>query len=67
MLPELVAGERAPKDKLEHAEVGYQSPSKHEGEHCSLCEHFIPSMIPRCMSVKNPIRAGDYCGRFERK
>ena len=67
MLPELVKGEWAPKEKMAHASVGYEHPSKHEDEHCSLCEYYIPAQVPRCRHVANPVRAGDYCQRYEEK
>lgn len=67
MLPELVRGEWPPKEKLSHSDVSYQHPSKHEDEHCSLCERYIPAMEPRCLHVAKPIRAEDYCDRYEEK
>jgi hypothetical protein len=59
--------EKPEAEKFTHAEVKYESPSRHEGKFCILCEHFIPARPPRCEGVKSPIRAGDYCKRFEAK
>ena len=67
MLIQLARGERQALDKIPHDEVGYESPSKHEDEQCSLCEHYIPAMVPRCQAVKNPIKPADWCKRYARK
>ena len=67
MLPELVKGEWPPREKLSHQSVSYEHPAKRTDEHCSLCEHYISSMEPRCQHVKSPILAGDWCERYELK
>jgi len=67
VLPELVKGEWPPREKWSHAEVGYEHPAKRTDEHCSLCEHYIPSMEPRCQHVAKPIRAEDWCKKYEVK
>jgi hypothetical protein len=61
--------------KLTHKEVLYEHPSRHRPEHCRICQHFIPDgheddntkFAPRCEGVLSPIRAGDWCKRFEKK
>ena len=63
--PPLAKGERQPEDKLPHSQVSYESPSQHEGQHCSKCEHYIAAEPPRCQAVASPIRPGDYCKRYE--
>jgi hypothetical protein len=67
MLVQLAPGEWQPLDKLTHAEVKFEHPSRHEDEHCSLCVAYIPSMVPRCKHVKGPIQGTDWCTRFDRK
>jgi hypothetical protein len=64
-LQQLVKGERHPDDKTPHNKVDYESPSTDPQRHCSLCEHYIRALVPRCMTVKNPIKAADKCKRFE--
>ncbi len=63
----LMPGERQPRFKATHQEVDFQSPSRHEDEHCSLCKHYIPSIVPRCKLVKSPIKASDYCSWFKER
>jgi hypothetical protein len=58
--------ERAPADKLSHKSVNYEHPSKHSPDECEDCAHFIKASPPRCESVQNPIRDGDWCKRFSR-
>ncbi len=58
--------ERSASEKLSHAEVGYESPTHHPNEFCALCAHFIKAKPPRCEAVKEPIRGGDWCKRFQR-
>lgn len=59
--------------KLTHGEVKYEHPAKKAEQRCRLCRHFIPERgeedksKPRCEIVRQPIRAGDWCERFERK
>ncbi len=67
MRPEPILGERHAVDKLTHGAVAFESPSHHEDEHCSLCLMFINSLMPRCQLVKSPIKATDYCKRYEEK
>jgi hypothetical protein len=67
MLIQLAPGEWPALDKLSHESVKFEHPSKHEDEHCSLCEAYIPSPVPRCKHVKGPIQAGDWCKKFSAK
>jgi hypothetical protein len=67
LLPELVKGERPPSEKLSHAAVGFEDVSRHDDEHCSKCEHFIPANVSRCQAVKNPIPRVGWCKRYEAK
>ena len=61
--------------KLLHSEVAYEHPSKHPGEQCRKCRHFIPDghekdndkFEPRCEGVRSPIRAGDWCNHFSKE
>ena len=64
-MQQLVKGERHPDNKTPHKDVDFQSPSENPQKHCSLCEHYIAAHVPRCMTVKSPIKAGDWCKRFE--
>jgi hypothetical protein len=57
--------ERAEADKIPHGEVRYEHPSRHSGEFCRICQHYIKAVPPRCEAVKSPIRAVDWCRRFE--
>lgn len=59
--------ERPEAKKISHGLVLYEHPSKHHGESCLKCEHFIVALPPRCEAVKPPIRAEDWCKRFEAK
>jgi hypothetical protein len=52
--------------KLTHAAVKYEHPAMGT-EHCSGCEHYIQATPPRCQHVKNPIRAEDWCIKYETK
>jgi len=56
--------ERPAAKKLSHAAVGYQSPSRHSGQSCASCLHFIAANPPRCEAVQSPIAAKDWCKRF---
>lgn len=60
--PELPAGE-----KLSHAAVKYEHPSEHRPQNCASCVHFIAANPPRCEGVQSPIRAEDWCKRFEKR
>jgi Fe-S-cluster containining protein len=61
--------------KFTHAEVSYEHPSKHRPEQCRVCKHFIADghernndkFSPRCEGVRSPIRAEDWCKRFEKE
>ena len=55
--------------KVTHMHVHYEAPSKDPSEHCGNCKNFIkePGELPRCRSVKSPIRAIDYCVRWDAK
>jgi hypothetical protein len=57
--------ERPEAEKISHADVRYEHPSQHSGEFCRICEHFIKAHPPRCEAVQDPIRALDWCKRFE--
>jgi len=57
--------EKRERDKFTHGEVDYEHPSKHFGQSCNGCEHFIRVMPPRCEGVKSPIAAKDWCRRFD--
>jgi hypothetical protein len=52
------------KDTHEKAE--YEHPAKGKN-HCGICEYFIDAKPARCQHVKSPIRAEDWCHRFQRK
>lgn len=58
--------ELAESEKRTHEAVGYEYPSRHDGQHCSICKHYIAADPPRCEGVKSPIRPGDWCERFRR-
>jgi hypothetical protein len=55
------------REKRSHASVDFEHPSRHHGEPCAGCQHFIPGNPPRCEGVRSPIRAEDWCKRFEAK
>jgi hypothetical protein len=57
--------ERIDQDKLTHAAVKYEHPSKHRSESCAKCIHFIEGKPPRCEAVQSPILPVDWCKRFE--
>jgi hypothetical protein len=57
--------ERAESQKLSHAAVKYESPSRHPGQSCASCVHLIAASPLRCEAVKSPIRKPDWCKRFE--
>lgn len=59
--------ERRERDKLSHAAVAYENPSRHARQTCAQCVHFITAKPPRCEGVKSPIQPGAWCKRFERK
>jgi len=59
--------EKTDDQKLTHAEVHYESPTKHEGQYCHICENYIKAQPPRCKGVKSPIGALAWCVRFEAK
>jgi hypothetical protein len=59
--------EKRERDKSTHEEAKYEHPSRHRDQHCSICEHFIKTMPPRCEVVKSPIRAVDWCKWWERR
>ena len=67
MLVQLVPGEWPASEKVTHAAVNFQHPSRHEDEHCSLCVAYIPAMVPRCKHVKTPIQGTDWCKKFDAK
>jgi hypothetical protein len=52
-------------EKSKHSVVNYEHPAKGRN-HCGNCAHFINAHIPRCETVMNPIRPGDWCKRWER-
>ena len=56
--------------KLTHVEVAYEHPAKGM-HHCSQCEHYVPDdppdSEPHCRIVRDPIRAGDWCKRWEKR
>jgi hypothetical protein len=54
-------------EKRSHDSVGYEHPSRHGSARCGGCQHFIPGSPPRCQAVASPIRAEDWCKRFEAK
>lgn len=59
--------ERPEAEKLSHAAVKFESPSRHPGQACESCIHFIAASPARCESVKPPIKKGDWCKRFAPK
>jgi hypothetical protein len=64
-IPKRKNPERAESAKLSQAAVKYEHPSRHQGQSCQACVHFIAANPPRCEAVKGPIRATDWCKRFE--
>jgi hypothetical protein len=52
--------------KLSHLAVAYESPSRHKGQTCAGCVHFIAGKVPRCDGVKSPIKPRDWCKKFKR-
>jgi len=59
--------EKPESQKLTHAAVKFESPSRHPGQACASCVHLIAASPPRCEGVKNPIKAGDWCKRYKRR
>lgn len=57
--------EKPDAEKFSHREVNYESPSRHTGQFCAGCEHFIRPN--RCEGVKSPINARAWCKRYEAK
>ena len=57
--------ERPAAQKLSHAAVKYESPSRHANQSCASCIHFIAANPPRCEAVQSPISPEDWCKRFE--
>jgi hypothetical protein len=57
--PELPASQ-----KLSHAAVKYESPSRHSGQSCASCAHFIAASPPRCEGVASPVSPKAWCKRF---
>ncbi|MGH9452338.1 MAG: hypothetical protein ACRD2O_00030 [Terriglobia bacterium] len=55
--------------KVSHAHVDYEHPSKHPSKRCEVCRNFISVAggKPRCRTVVNPIRPEDWCVRFAPK
>jgi hypothetical protein len=62
-----VVSELPASQKVSHESVDYKHPSPYIRSRCGTCEHFIKANPPRCEHVANPIRAEDYCDKFERK
>jgi len=52
-------------EKRSHEEVSYESPSKHPGQSCAGCRWFITP--DACTSVQKPIKAKDWCEKFDSK
>ena len=59
--------EKPEADKFTHTAVGYEAISKHEGQACGICAHYIPARPPRCEGVKSPISMRGWCRRFKPK
>lgn len=57
--------EQVESEKLSHAAVGFESPSRHRGQACASCVHLIAASPLRCEGVKSPIKKTDWCNRFE--
>ena len=57
--------ERPDAEKLTHAEVRFENPSRHSDEFCRICEHFIKAEPPRCEAVQSPIPPRAWCKRWE--
>lgn len=53
-------------EKAKHSAVNYEHPAQ-SANHCGICKHFIRAHIPRCETVRNPIRPSDWCKRFEKE
>jgi hypothetical protein len=51
--------------KLSHREVNYEDPSRHSGQFCAGCQHFISPR--RCEHVKSPISPRAWCKKYEAK
>lgn len=57
----------APEEqKVSHFHVNYMHPSPEVDERCGNCRNFIKpeGARPRCRTVREPIRAEDYCDRY---
>jgi hypothetical protein len=52
-------------EKLTQISVDFEHPSKHDGERCARCTHFIFGSPPHCQHVKDPIHWDDFCKKFE--
>jgi hypothetical protein len=59
--------ERPAKQKLTHKSVNFEHPSKHAGEFCGICRHYIAGNPPRCEAVTEPIHPADWCHRFQKQ
>lgn len=59
--------EQPDSEKLSHAAVKFESPSRHPGQACASCVRFIAASPPRCESVKPPIQPGDWCKRYHKQ
>jgi hypothetical protein len=58
--------ERPESEKLSHAAVRFESPSRHPGQACASCVHLIAASPLRCESVKPPIKKMDWCKRYQK-
>jgi hypothetical protein len=56
--------EKPESEKKTHAEVHYEHPSRHSGEFCAGCRHFIRANPRRCQGVKRPIAGPDWCRNY---
>jgi hypothetical protein len=53
--------------KFSHDQVKYETTSRHPGEFCAICRHYISGQPPGCESVKRPIAPRGWCVKFEQK
>ena len=60
--------ELATAEKATHAEVKYERPSEHGGQHCGNCNSLIQRLGGnRCKTVKLPIYLNGWCERWPGK
>lgn len=60
------AADELPDDeKATHASVAFEHPSRHEGQKCGGCAHYIAGDPARCQKVQPPITSPDWCAMYQ--